>query len=187
VSVTGAAPRVVALVRVETDPVVRLSTAFGEFPVPGNALDAGEEIYESLGAIEALPVLQQLLNGQADRVALNVSGVPAELAALAEADAPSVQGAAVNIGIVELDDEWAIEGGPFWFSDLTADKLTSAKAMDDAGNESHRIAVSAGTANAARSRSDFVMWTDAQHRQRHAGDAFFSLAPTGEKQKRWPI
>lgn len=186
-SVTGAAPRLVALVRVETDPPVRLSTAFGDFPVPANALDAGEEIYESLGAIEALPVLQQLLNGTADRVALNVSGVPAEIAALAEADAPNVFGAAVNIGIVELNDNWAIAGGPFWFCDLTADKLTVAQAMDDAGNESHRIAISAGSANAIRSRGDFEMWTHAQHQQRHPGDQFLSLAPTGEAQKRWPI
>jgi hypothetical protein len=186
-SVNGAAPRLVALVRAETDPVVRLSTAFGEFPVPANALDAGEEVYESLGAIEALPILQQLLNGAADRVSLNVSGVPAEIAALAEADAPNIQGAAVNIGIVELDEDWVVSGGPFWFWDATADKLTAAKTMDESGNEAHRVSVSAGTANAARSRPDFEMWTDAQHRQRHPGDAFLSLAPTGEKQKRWPI
>lgn len=185
-SLAGAAPRIVALVRVETDPVVRLSTAFGDFPLPANALDAGEEVYTSLGAIEALPTLQQLINGTADRVSLSLSGVPAALAALAEADAPNVQGAAVNLGVIVLDEDWAVTGSVFWFWDAGADKLTAAKAMDEQGNEIHRITVSAGTGMAARSRPDFVMWTPIQHQRRHPGDNFLSQLPTGEKEKRWP-
>lgn len=186
-SLRGAAPRIVGLLRIGTDPVVRLSTAFGDFPVPANALDLAEEIYTSLGAIDALPLLQRMLNGTADRVAFSLSGVPAEIAALAEADAPSVQGAAVNLGIVVLDEDWAIEGDVFLFWDATADKLSAAKAIDDAGNEIHRITISAATGMAARSRPDFALWTHAQQQLRHPGDQFLSLAPNGEKQKRWPM
>jgi endonuclease I len=100
---------------------------------------------------------------------------------------PALQNAPVNLGLVLLDADWAIDGSVFWFWDAAADKLSASKAMNDNGDEIHRITVSAGTANAARSRPDFDMWTDAQQKQRHPGDEGLSRAPTGEAQKRWPM
>jgi hypothetical protein len=186
-SINGSAPKVVVLMRIDTPTVIRLSTAFGDFPVPANSLDAGEETYTGLGAVEAIPVVQQLLNGVADRATFTLSGVPAQIAALADADAPNVNGVAVNLGLVKLDADEAITGAVFWLGDFTADKLTASKGMDGQGNESHQVTLSVGTAHVTRSRPEFAMWTDAQNQRRHPGDQILSLLPTGEKQKRWPI
>lgn len=186
-SLNSSAPKVVILLRIETAPVIRLATAFGDFPVPANALDAGAEIYAGLGAVEAIPVVQQLLNGVADRATFALSGVAAEVAALADADAPDVHGVAVNIGMVLLDADDAITGAVFWLWDGAADRLTASKTMDGQGNETHQVSLSVGTAHIARSRPEFAMWTDAQNQRRHPGDQFLSLLPTGEKMKRWPI
>jgi hypothetical protein len=186
-SATGSAPKAVLLLRIEADPVLRLATVFGAIEIPGNALDAGAQTYRGLGALASgIPVVQQLLNGVADRASFTLSGVPASVAALLEDEAAAVRGAPVNLGLVKLDDDWQPIGAVLWLWDGTADKISASSSMQE-GDQVYAVTMSVGTAHATRRRPAFASWTDVQHQRAHPGDLFFNQVPAAEKQKRWPI
>lgn len=185
-TVSGSAPRVGVFLRVASDPLIALWLGFADIDVPVNALDVSGETYQGLGALVGIPVLQQLLNGVAERVEFSLSGVSEAVATLAQGEATDVIGVAVNVGLATMDDDWQIDGDVLWLWDGRADVVTVSMRGQSDGSQSFTIQLSVGTANAGRAHPEFATWSDAQHQRAHPGDLFFSHVPPPEKTKRWP-
>lgn len=185
-ALAGSAPQGLWLVRIETGPVIRLHSGFGDFEAPANALDAEAQIYSGLSAVTDLPGLELMLNGAASRTVLSLSGVSQAVADLAASEAPDVQGCAVNFGLQMLDDELQPSGDTLWLYDAVGDVVrTSVTAGGDASQNS-AISLSVGSAMTPRKRPDYDSWTDAQHQRAHPSDLFFNQVPSGETTKVWP-
>jgi hypothetical protein len=166
--------------------VMRLWLGFGDIDVPTNSLDVDGERYQGLGAIVGIPALDQAINGKSTRADFTLSGVSANVAGLADADADTIQGANVNVGVCKFDGDWQIDGDVSFLWDGLADVLATGMSADPDGRVTYTIRMSVGTAPAGRSRAEFANWTDAQHQISHPGDPFFNQAPPPEATERWP-
>lgn len=169
-----------------TGDFLRLWLGFGDILAPINDLDVGAETYQGLGILVGIPALEDAINGKSSRADFSLSGLPAEIAALADADAESIQNATVNVGVCKMDDDWQLDGDVIWVWDGLADVLTIGMSTNPDGSQSYTLQLSAGTANVGRSRAEYANWTDAQHQKAHPGDLFFNNVPPPEATKRWP-
>jgi len=113
-----------------------------------------------------------LINGVAQRIDYKLSGVSAEMLALAKEDAPSVKNARVNIGTIQFDDQWQPLGPPVWEAEFRADSLTIQSDPTDTGR-ARSITLSVGSDDTGRSRAPVAFWTDADQRRVSPTDAFF--------------
>lgn len=157
------------LIRIGTTPPARLWSGSGDLRIAADDVeDADAALYLGGGEIlEGLTDFEQLINGTADRVDINVSGVAAATVKLALEDAPDVKGALVDIGVIEFDDLWQ-SAGVSWQARYRADKLTITR---QAGQRS--IGLSMGSDDTGRSRNPNAYWSDADQRRRSPDDAIF--------------
>lgn len=166
--------------------VINLWLGIGEIEVPINDLVAEAEIYRGVGALVGIPVLEQLINGAYARAEFSMSGVDAEVAALADSEAPLIRNAPVNVGLLELDDDWQPVGEPLWCHDSVADVLRTAKGAAVNGSQTHTVNLSTATAMSGRKRPSLEFWTPAQQKRRSPTDEGLDEMPTTEKTNHWP-
>lgn len=183
---TGSAPRAAVFLRVATDPIIAVWLGFGAIAVPANALDVAGQTYGGLGQLVGVPELQKLLNGVSDRAVFTLSGVPVAMLELADSEAADIEGAAVNVGICQMDGDWQLDGPVLWLWAGRADVLITEERTDAEGNQFCAVSLSVGTGSPGRARADFATWTDAQHQAAHPGDLILNHLPPPEKTKKWP-
>lgn len=163
--------REVFLFRLEANPPYFMWSGVGDLVVQGDALAPGVSTYRGFGALLDMPVVQQLINGTADRVEFTASGVDAETLALA--DDEDVRGATVRIGSLALGSDSQPYGMVEWEWEGVADVVSIDSSADESGNRVRSVSLSVGSADTARSRSDLAFFTDAEQRKRSPDDAFF--------------
>lgn len=170
------ATRVGVLLRVATDPVIRLwSGLVRDLAIPvGGAETTDGAIYQSMGQLTGMPQLGAALNGEAERVEFTMSGVAVtgEVSALAHDEAGDIRGVAVDVGLVTFDDDWQLIPPVFWLWSGTADSLTVER-TGDAQNPTRTLKLSAGSVFTGRRRPNLNFATDIDQRRRSADDAFF--------------
>lgn len=176
------------VVRIATDPVIRLwAGAVRELALPADNVETVESaIYQSMGLLTDVPVIDMHINGDAGRYSFGISGagVTAEVAALASAEAADVMGAQVNLGLFYFDANW-IRGTPvLWLAEFYADNLTVERADDK-----RAIGLSVASLMSGRRRPTNSVWTDADQQRRSPGDTFFSEVRRYSQgtTKPWPI
>lgn len=142
-----------------------LLPADGVLPAPSIALGGGELVQ--------LPEIEQLINGIAQRLEVEVSGVSAETLRFAAADAVDIPGAPVYIGRVEFDDDWQLVGPVEWEWSGEGQKMTIAS--DPAENGRTRtITLHIAAGETTRARAPLSFFTDADQRRDYPTDLFFS-------------
>lgn len=177
------------LFRLDTDPTpTRFWLGVGDCPVAANAFDATGATYSGLGQLLDLPVLQQLINGVADRVSINASGVSADVAILASAESDTIKNRAVNIGLLIFGPDWAQLGPPIWLWSGFADFVTLDQSADTSkGGFIRTIGLSIGSLFTGRRRRGLSYLTDQDQQLRHPGDKFCErTALYSEFTKVWP-
>ena len=161
------------LVRIDSDPIARWWTGFGDLDIPADAVEPSGATYKGLGLINGLPNVRQLLNGTAERVDFQVSGVDPESLRLARVDAESVKGATIRIASVQFDDDEQAFGTEWeWQGRCDSLKIDSQNAGE--GKRSRTITLSVGSYDTGRSRSALTLFTDADQKRRSADDDIFS-------------
>lgn len=185
---SGSAKRRGVFLRIElpSAELLLLWLGFGGIDVPANSLDVDGATYQGLGEVVGIPALEAALNGKSSRLDFTLSGVTSSIAALADSEAADIRGALVNVGACKFGEDWQIDGDVIWLYDCVADVLKTAMAAHADGGQTWVVTLSAGTANAGRSRAEYATWTDAQHQKSHPGDLFFNNVPPPEATKRWP-
>lgn len=170
------------IMRIDSDPPALAWTGAGDIVVAG-------ETYRGLGVMTEVPSFQSLVNGVAARVDLALSGVDAQIMALANADAADVRGKAVKVGQVYLDRALQPIGDPLWIGpDYEADVISTDSASTPDFGRVRTITLSIGSATTGRRRPKLNFWTKAQQALRSIMDEFCSLVSrynTGSEIK-WP-
>lgn len=163
--------RISWLLRIGSDPACYLWTGHGELETPADAVDVAGASWMGAGHLIAVPALQALINGVAQRVTFTLSGVSAETLRLAREDKETIKGAEVRLGHVEFDRDWQLVGGIAWEWLGIADALKIASRYSDDGRI-RQIVLMVGSADTMRSNPRFTYWTDASQRLRSPDDAF---------------
>lgn len=160
------------IIRIASDPPARIWGGVGDIEIPADAVEPEPVIYSGGGQLISAPDFQQLINGIAERLEFEVSGVSAETIRLALEDAPSVKGARVHLGTVRFDDQWQQVGPVEWEAVFRADSLTVGS-RGDGGERVRTISLSVGTDDTGRSFAPLAFFTDADQRRRSSTDAIF--------------
>ncbi len=161
------------LVRIDSVPPARISSCVGDLFIPADNTEPEDSIYLGGGELISFPEFQQIVNGVAERIDVQVSGVTAETVRLALEDAPTVKRARVDVGTIRFDDDWQQLGPVTWESRYRADTLTVSSQPGQDGR-TRTISLSVATEDTNRSRAPMAFWTDADQRRRSPTDAFFS-------------
>lgn len=162
---------VVMLILCEPDPA-RVWGGVGDLTIPANTAEGTSETYLGAGELLDVPEFQQLINGVAERVEIQVSGVSAETVRLAVEDADIVKGAKAYIGRVTFDDDWQLVGTVTWESEWRCDVI-QVGSQDQNGKRTRTISISIGSENTNRSFAPLAFFTDADQRKRSSDDAIF--------------
>lgn len=150
-----------------------------DFPfVADGAVEVADCTYSGLGQIVSdLPALGQLLNGQAERLDFVLSGVPAEVVALALADAATVAGADLNIGFCMLDADLQQVTPVAWIAAMEAQTITVGRPRAD-GDPTRTVSLSATSVFAIRQQPQVSYYTPQDQRRRTSNDSFCDRKPT---------
>src|ERR1043165_2547201 len=98
--------RIGILFRLATDPPIRLWLGIGDCEIGINAYDATAAVYSGLGQLINVPQVNQLLNGLADRVTFEISGVSQDVLSMASQESAVVKGKSVVLGMAIFDASW---------------------------------------------------------------------------------
>lgn len=163
--------RVSPLLRIASDPVIRIWSGVGDLATAGDAFDPDGAVYQGLGVMGALPQLSQLINGVADRINLSLSGINADVMAKVADDSKSVKNKETAIGISIFDDDWQITQAPVWLY-LGVCDFPAVSQQSSEGLQVRSVSLSVGSLFTGRRRPGYSYWTDADQQARSPGDKF---------------
>jgi hypothetical protein len=99
---------------IETDEPAIFWTGHTDLLLPADDVLPDLTLVSGAGELINLPDLEGLLNGQAQRMEVTLSGIDDRTLAFAVDEADQVPGAAVYIGRVEFDEDWQIASPVVW-------------------------------------------------------------------------
>lgn len=159
--------------RLASDPVFYAWTGHGLLVTPpGDDFDPSGATWLGAAHIISVPDLKVLINGMADRLDLQVSGVSAEALRLAQEDRATIQNAQALIGRISFDTDWQLSGGVTWLWRGFSDVITVASQHSDNGRQ-RNISLSIRTGDTSRANPQPLFFTDADQRKRSPDDDFF--------------
>jgi hypothetical protein len=177
--------------QLRTDPVQRLWLGAGVIEPGTNAVDATGETYNGLGEIATVPEFQQLINGAAERVNFDVSGVgvTADILATAAGEQGAIKQKPVLVGIMLMsnDGKWTALGAVRWIWRGFADFMTF-NVSGASGETVRKISLSVGSVMTGRRRRGASFYTDQDQQARSEGDRFCERAASYSQlaEKAWP-
>lgn len=159
------------LIRIDTPEPARIWSGAGDLYLAADDVetDDGAKYLGGGELLDGLRDVEQLINGTAERIELNVSGVTGATIKLALKEADDVKGAAVDVAVIEFDDLWQV-AAVTWQARYRADKLSIGRQPDN-----RTITLSMGSDDTGRSRTQNAYWTAADQRRRSPDDAFFDF------------
>lgn len=159
------------LVKIDTPTPARIWSGIGDLVIPADAVETAPAKYLGAGELLNVADFQQLMNGFAERLDFVVSGVDADMVAMAREEAPDVDNAMVYLGRVDFDAGWQIIGVE-WEAVFRANTLTIDN-QSSAGQRVRTITLSIGNGDTDRSYSPISFFTDADQRLRSPTDDIF--------------
>lgn len=160
--------------RIETDEPGMFWTGHGDLLLPADSVLGEPEI--ALGGADLLniPDVEQLINGVAQRIDVQLSGVSEETIRFAQEEAPQVSGAPVYIGRIQFDEQWQQAAPVEWEWQGEARNLSVGSEDGDDGHvRTLTLRVAAG--DTTRSRSPLAFFTDADQRRDFPDDNVFAF------------
>lgn len=190
VALRAARKRIAVFFRLDTDPIVRLWLGFGKINPGINVYDPDGAIYRGFGELLNVPAFNQLLNGAAERVEFQLSGVSGDVLAIASgSDVEQVKGKRTAVGFALMDSNWALLGEVHWFAYYVADFLAMEQQPADESSPIVRtITLSCGTRFTGRRRPALSYFSNQDQQRRFTSDLFCSLVGNyaHEFNKTWP-
>lgn len=173
-----------------TDAVLRCWMGIGEIRPGVNALDSENQVYLGIGRLTQVPEFQAVINGQADRVDVALSGVSSETLALLMERADGVRHRACAFGYGLMDRNWSLIGPVHWTRRGIADvvRISQQPQVDPANPILRSITLSVGSFMTGRRRRFLSYYTDPDQQRRSPGDRFTERAASLQQEvsKVWP-
>ncbi len=158
--------------RIASDPVALFWSGFGDLFVPADIVIPADAIALGAGELINIPDFEQLINGTAERLDIQLSGVTDQTLALAIEESASVAGARVDVGRMDQDQYWQQAAPVEWEAAFEARSL-SVGSQFSAGRV-RTISLTIVSGDTTRSRANNAFFTDADQRRRSPTDAIFS-------------
>lgn len=159
-------------IRIDSVPVARLWTGFGDLVVPADIVEAEPAVYLGGGELLSAPDFEVPINNAAERIDIQLSGVSAHVLAIALQEGASIKGAKVHFVRFYFDGTWQLDGVEYE-AVFRADKLSFSSEESDNGRTC-TLTLSIATDDTNRNRSPQAFFTDQDQRKRSATDAIFS-------------
>jgi len=172
--------------RVASTPTkLRLCTARGNRLLATDTVEDNadeDNQYLGIGALQNLPVLDALVNCQAQRTEFAVAGVNDEFVAHASEEAPGIRGARANFGVLFLDEHHQAIGNIWWARQGRADGVRIERRYGV-----RVVVLSIGWGLTSRRRPALAFFTNQDQHKRSADDRFCERTPLYEnKTRKWP-
>lgn len=170
--------RVGVFFQLDTDPALHVWMGANDIrmgdPFGVESVDAKGTRFLGAGRLLAIPDLELLINGIADRIDLQLSGVTPEFLAQIDDEAPPVTGAEAHIGIAPLDERWQPLAPiiPLWIGVADYWRMSSTAPDDPTKPRVNGIVLSIGTGDTTRARASRLTWTDDAQREISPTDSF---------------
>ena len=161
------------IVRIDCDPPALIWSGLGPLPLPADAVLPAAEVAMGAGELVSVPDFQQLMNGTAERLEFQVSGVSEETVRLALEDAPSVKGARVDIGRIDFGPDWQPLGPVEWEAVFQARSLKVSRPQAQGDTISRSITLTIAHGDTTRAQSPLAFFTDADQRRKYPTDTAF--------------
>lgn len=176
------------LVYIDSPTPVRAWTGIGDLFDDGWSGDSTGGTYKGVGAVLDIPSLQQLVNGVAQRVDFTLSGVDAQIVALADAEAADVRSKDVIVGMQFFADNLQPVGEPLRIWDGEADVIRNDTVSTPDFSRVRTVTLSVGSTTTGRRRPSLHTFTRAQQRSRSSDDAFCDRTGlySGDSELAWP-
>ena len=177
--------------KLETAPPVRFWLGSGMMESGVSAVESVNATYLGFGQLVDVPAMQQLLNGQAERVEIGISGVSAEMIALAGTqDAALVKNKRCFVGLGIMSKDWQLYPPVLWIRNYRCDFLTvrRAAATTPDGPSVQSVVLSLGSNLTMRRRPGLSYFTDGDQKEIHPTDRFCERTSIYSQQvtKPWP-
>ena len=181
----GDTPRPCLFLYIESSPAVRAWSGARRFNIEADAIDTSGVGYLPMGLLQGgVPAIQALMNGQAERIDLTVSGFDPTLMDLADAHSADIIYCTAHIGCMALDSSLQPATPMVWYRDATID------AMPMRFGDPCTLGLSFGsTFIDRRKRVALGYYSGPDQRRRSSDDAFCDLAMrynAGTTEK-WPV
>lgn len=170
--IDGKVIRASYIFRMATDPIIRLWTGVGDINIAASGPETTGGVYQGLGVLTSMPEIENLTNGTAQRVEFALSGVDANIVALADADAEAIRAKQVNIGLLFMGEDWQPLAAPLWLWQGDADVIRTNTTSGPDFSRERTVTLSVGSLMTGRRRPKLSSFTRAQQRRRSADDAF---------------
>lgn len=170
----GITPRVGIYFRMQmvgVEAPVRLWGGVGDCDPGINGLDAEGGVYSGLGELGDIPTFNALLNGKAQRININLSGVDQTVFRLADEEADLVPDAFTTMGLGSFDEHWQVADPVDWMWFGFADVLTLQR-QRNGDTVTRNIQLSVGSMFAGRSRGHHSYYTSTDQKSRSPDDLF---------------
>lgn len=161
------------LFRIATEEPALFWTGHGELLLPADDILPEPSVALGAGNLVNIPDLEQLINGVAQRLEIQLSGVSPETLALAQEEAAQVPGAAVHIGRIKFDDDWQQAEPVEWEWEGEGRNL-SVGSEDGEDGKVRTLTLRVAAGDTTRSRSPLAFFTDADQRRDFPDDDVFS-------------
>lgn len=162
------------IVRIDTTPACLIWSGIGDLNIPADSIVPADDTAIGGDTLLNFPDFQQLIGGTAERLEFTVSGIDAESARLAVADAAEVPGARVDVGTIYFDDDWQIESVS-WDAQFEARSLAVSRPQMHNGKTVRSITLTIVQGSTTRALAPNAYFTDADQRRHSATDAIFTF------------
>lgn len=168
---------------------IRLYAGAGDFPLDADAVETEGGIYESAGRwAGGLPDVDHLINGQAQGLTLQLSGVDVETARTYIRERSEIVGAPGAFGWAVLDERYRMAGPVRW---SLRGKLSQPRIGRQRSGEStwtRILSVTLISGAYARRRGEHAYFTKADQRRSHPTDAACDRVGlySAETTRKWP-
>lgn len=162
--------------RLATDPEpTRVWTGRSPIRLDANDLDPAPEIYSGIGGVSGLPELDRLLNGEARRVSIHLSGLNQQVMEIIDSQFADMthDGVQARFGHRRYDRLWRPTSAVRWVWDGILDEV-AFEVTPEENSQLWTVTLSMSTALVDRNRAPLRFWTP-HHAE--AGDKGFDNVP----------
>lgn len=166
-----------AFLYVDAPTPVRAWSGAGPYRLPADAVDLTGGRYLGVGMLRNWPAIEGLINGTAQSITFELSGVDARAVKLTDESAPDVEGCDAWLGVQFCGPRYA-RRDVWWLAALRVDQVgTREVALDGLGAVAveRSVSVTLGSAHTSRRRSQPVYWDHATRQRLFPGDMGMSL------------
>lgn len=149
------------VMRINTDPVIRVWTGSHDRILPPDIVDPEGGTYIGLG-ISEIPSIDRLLNGDAGEYTFTMSGLGEEF--LQYVDEPAgFSGARLDLGEFKFDEHWQPVLPVEWMASYEAESMgVSLEQLDETDSVSVTVEMTVSSAMTDRRRAKFLHWSNVE-------------------------